>query len=263
MILLIFFPFLILSQNDDDSLTNDQLVNNSINNYYEDMDDDGYPFSIEARNETTGEVICGANATAIDETCVCFPGYVGNPQYGGECYKCLENCSQYAYCVPPGVCECLSEYEGNGTYCVLAAPIIHAMTRVNNSLVVSISFPSDSNIIKGFCRFEGKVVDADVATKMQFICPIPPETKQHSIFQISIDGQHWTMDNLIYEDQSKIERTSNGLSRNITIIVFILSMIGLTLLLANSKPVNRDEIVPFIQEKPRASQKISHQNDVL
>ena len=229
---------------------NSSIQDINISYYYGDFDDH-YNMRYIKRNETTNEIICGANATAVDNDCVCLPGYSGNPYTGGECYKCLENCSQYAYCVSPGVCECHSEYEGNGTYCELTKPMIHSMTKVNKTLVVGISFPSDSDITKGFCMFDGNIVEAQIATKLQFICPIPPNIKEQTILQISINGKTWTSSNMIFEDHSQMQKPPSIKSRNIVVIIFILSMIGLTLLLANSKPVSNDEVVPFIKEKPR------------
>ena len=208
------------------------------------------------KNETTGELMCGGNATVVDGKCTCLPGFIGNPHYYQQCYKCIQNCSEYGFCKAPGFCECIHGYHGNGTYCYLKVPQIRSMTKVKNSLVIAISFNSDSNLTKGFCKFGENVYEAEVATKLQFICPIPQEIKSRLVFQISQDGENWSPDNLIYEDQSLLDKVESGPNRRVLIIVFAFAMVILILLLANSKPVKREEAAPFIKEIHRNQQKV-------
>ena len=214
------------------------------------LDFDDYIYYAPFKNTTTGELICGGNATISGKLCVCLPGYVGNPQYESNCYKCPDQCSEYGYCISPGICECFTGYEGNGTYCYLSVPTINSMMRVNNTLVVSITYKSDSSISHGYCKFGPNIVNATLATNLQFICPIPADIKSQTVFQISIDQEKWTMDNLIYEDQSN-NQIPQVMNQKITIVVFIVAMVLLSLLLANSRPVQIDETQPFIKEIPR------------
>ena len=207
----------------------------------------------ERRYDEKGNILCGPNTVKIENNCICNDSFVhGNPFSKEGCFNCPTNCSAYSTCMYPGECMCNYDYVGDGYKCVLQKPSINGIKEDNDLLYINIEYPSDGTIEGGFCRFGSVTTNAVSANNTFFICKIPISIPNEPIpLMVSIDGSAWSDDSIRYEKQSTTVPKDNTFKGKILIIIFIISMVLITLLLSNAKPVKVDEVEPFIKEKPR------------
>ena len=239
------------------------------NNYGGDY---GYGYPYDSEDEMYGEIqyyygldekgnpTCGKNAALINKKCQCNKGFpYGNPAEEKGCWACSEKCSQYGKCEYPGKCECFYGYEGNGTFCYAEKPSVRAISEVADGKInVSISYDADIRIHEGYCKFGDISVVASEATNEYFICAVPEQLDDQVSFKISLDGEKWTEDSLVYEKKTTEKEPGQHLGNTTLVIIFIVSMILLVLLLSQTKPVEREETKPFIVEKPRNKNGVVH-----
>ena len=219
--------------------------------YYEDSDymEDFYYYMLDENNKP----MCGPNAELINKKCYCKKEYpVGNPRTYPGCYRCNEKCSKYGHCVHPGNCECQFGYDGNGTWCSQTKPSVKAISNVVDGKVkVTTGFESDDQMHEGFCKFGSIIVQAETACNDYLICPVPSRIPDQVIFQVSYNGEQWSDDSIVFQNDENISPPSPVTSSKALAIIFVISMIVLVILLYNSKPVQIEEAEPFIKQRPR------------
>ena len=132
------------------------------------------------------------------------------------CWNCSENCSEWGICEYPGSCSCPDDYEGNGTYCVNSKVNIKTIHKLDEKTIrIGIEYRSDSYITNGFCKIDDSVEPAIIADSEKFICIVNDKLVKPVIVQLSIDGNIWSDDNIIYYPDSKISDPINDNQKNL------------------------------------------------
>ena len=235
---LLFFLFIFSFSNEDNSTDIDHI---------DQMDDDQIDNDMDFQH--LRDRLCGPNTTSVNGECVCLPEFPsGDPYSSDGCYVCLENCSEFAYCAFPGVCKCNSDM-GNGTYCYSNYITANSIKELpHNIIAVGIQFDSDSQLQTAFCRFGDIIVQGQNVTNDLFYCEVPRDMIPNCPFSVSIDTSSWS-DPLIFDvkgNTEKLPKSKTGLS-----IIFIFSMVILSILMFNTKAPQKSESQPFIKEKPK------------
>ncbi|EAY04580.1 hypothetical protein TVAG_233160 [Trichomonas vaginalis G3] len=220
---------------------------------------DEYGYDYEQAYDEKGKPICGPNAEKVKGHCKCKDGFdYGNPRSVQGCYNC-KGCSNWASCNYPGECKCYYGYEGNGSFCRQEKVSVKGIgDPVNGVINVSLNFDSDGEIESGFCRFGGFTSKALFACRDYFTCQLPTEIPPVVPVQVSLDGEKWSDDSIVYQPRSKEDIKHKPKSNLLMVLVFIVCMALLSLLLLNTKPVHNEERRPFIEQRRRPKEGVRH-----
>lgn len=256
--MLILFVTLILSNSnnftneieeifdDDFNETNDDMLNGSLN-YHNYFDDGDLNFSYEAIN-------CSNPHSHKNEYgyCDCDDGYSGDPESSRGCYKCSQNCTTYAECVYPGVCECMYGYIGNGTVkCELAIPKIVSLSPnfayLSDNIIVNVSYSYPFHKpYSAYCKFGDYSLLAESITENLLICRAPHKHPQKIPVSISFDGIHYSKVAVDFEYRSPFSFVS--VLYLSTIYIVLIAVITLCLFVLLRKRGKHQDI-PTKEEK--------------
>ena len=207
--------------------------------------------------DENGKPVCGPNAKLEGDYCECYDEFpYGKPQSKEGCFKCVEQCSDWATCEYPGECQCYSGYVGDGKNCSMLVPNIAGINDdIKGYLKVLLDYSGDTHIYQGFCRFGDEVVKAEEADDHHFLCRMKTKIVQPTSLQISANGKDWT--DSPYQYNPDYESTPpTPKSKYFYIILFVVIMVALTIALSNARPVQTEEYQPFIKERPRRRREV-------
>ena len=201
-----------------------------------------------------GNPVCGPNTYMENGHCFCKPEFqYGRPQTKEGCYSCAEECSAFGLCNYPGVCQCISYYEGDGLNCSMIVPSITGASKQNsNEVEIYISYYGDAPLTTGFCKFDDKIVNAKFVDRVHMLCKSPISLRHSVSLQISKNGINWSDK---FDFDPKVSQEHFPSSRYKLLIIFIIAMVLLTLALSHARPVASEENQPFIKERPRKARR--------
>ncbi|EAY04717.1 hypothetical protein TVAG_059150 [Trichomonas vaginalis G3] len=241
------------SQGNQDPLKGDNYRDPSQYDFYDDDDMIGpgnFKFGFFGRRDKNGNLICGANAFSPDnQSCQCTDSFPeGNPYDSSGCYKCDKKCSLWAGCYRDNTCRCMYGFKGNGTFCESEYVKLERIEPVKGrKLNITFTFQSDSELDTLYCKFDSTIVRGYDVTSNNAICDIPAGVDSRFAFAISKNPTNFEQDNTIYD----IPKKENMRSRKKMGIIFIISMVVVSIFLSNTKQPKKQLQRKIVKELPK------------
>ncbi|EAX94657.1 hypothetical protein TVAG_293870 [Trichomonas vaginalis G3] len=198
-----------------------------------------------------GNLICAKNAYENEYGCQCNDSFpLGDPYDTVQgCYNCKDKCSEYAFCQYPGNCKCFDDYTGDGLKCIQIQPSINFVYRENKTFAkVRMIYASDDQMTEAWCKFEETIVKAIEVDPDYVLCKIPREKDRRILVSISKDRKSWSKEGVLTEN---VEDTTDYSKNRLCLIIFIISLIILTIILMHAKDPVQTVKQPFAVQKAR------------
>ncbi|EAX84968.1 hypothetical protein TVAG_547270 [Trichomonas vaginalis G3] len=149
----------------------------------------------------TAKLACKGNNTELDEQfniCICKAGFpFGNPENGGDCFRCDPKCHEKAICTSMDKCTCKPGLVGDGIKdCDYPRPTIVSVKPhkcENTDSFLTVVYKSQQvNTTMPYCKIGPSIYPPSEFNGSHAICSCPPLFKGNYSLEISFNKLHWS-----------------------------------------------------------------------